>query len=910
MKARLWAAGLNVVAFLAVLTFPVAAAHASFGFKATEFSIFSAPSVGAEPGAVGPPEQQAGSHPYLVRLAFAFNQAPNLDGELVPDGAAKNLMVDLPAGLIGDSVDTPQCLTEEFQSSSLFRQGCPQASQIGTMRLDLGLGELAVPIFNLEPPPDRTAQFGIFALISPMVMNASVRGADFGLRMTLRNMPQFLPMASGVLDLWGVPADPRHDTLRGACLGLEGESLGECGAGVSRQPFLTLPVNCAKSLATTFRMDSWQNAGQFVSQAASPLDDEGHELILEGCEALDFSPQISVRPESEAADASSGVEVDLRFPQNENPDGYAEAEPRNAVLKLPPGLSLNPAAGDGLGTCSLEQIGLGKSTEPRCPDSARIGSVTVDSSLVAEPLRGSIYLAAPVQNPFGSKFAAYVVAGGSGTVIKIPMRIDADAETGRLTVRLDELPQLPFAKFSLRFDGGPRAPMALPAECGTFTTTGRFGSHSDPAEAEPTVVSSSFSIARNCDGGLSPSFLGGATSAVAGHQTGLTLRLERGEGEEGISRFSATLPRGLLPLLAGVTGCPEPQAGNGNCPPASRIGAVAVTAGAGLRPLGLSGSVFLTDSYKRAPFGLSVAIPAFVGPFDLGRIVIRAQLLVDPRSARVTVATDPLPRIRTGIPLRVRSFELSTIERPGLFTAPTSCGRQEVNAQAVGRAGAITSLATPFFLGDCRELRFAPRISAATRRHVSRRAGASLRLAIRSRLGAQANLRSIRLAFPRQLSPRLSAIQGSCPAAIFAADPERCPPTATIGMARVHSPVFESALSGPAYLVSRGAEALPRIVLVLGTRGVVLELFGSLRLSNRGRSSVTFAAIPDAPISNFVIDLPRGANSVFGANFLRGASGTLCGHRLAMPVKLTAYNGRRIRDTTRVKVAGCRKRAP
>jgi hypothetical protein len=911
MAPRARAARLLAAAFLAVLTFPVAPAHASFGFESTEFSIFSAPPVGAEPGAVGPPQQQAGSHPYLVRFAFTFNQTTNSKGELVPDEAAKDLEVDLPAGLIGNPVDIPQCLTEEFQSSSLFSQGCPQASQIGTMRLNFGLGELTLPIFNLEPPPESTAQFGVFAVVSPMVMNASVRSdGDYGLTVTLHNMPQFLPVVGGVLDLWGVPADAGHDTLRGDCLGLGGESLGECPAGVSRRPFLALPVSCGGPLAAKFRMDSWQNPGQFVSRTASPLDGEGLELTLEGCDALDLSPQISVRPESEMVDAPSGVEVDLRFPQNENPDGYAEAQPRNAVLELPPGLSLNPAAGDGLGSCSPEQIALGTSAEPNCPDSARIGSVTVDSPLVVEPLRGSIYLAAPRQNPFESVLATYVVAEGSGTLIKIPARIDADAQTGGLTVRLDELPQLPFSDFSLRFDGGPRAPLALPARCGDFTASARLGSYSDPAGAEPTTVSSSFPLTRDCDGGFSPSFLGGATSSVAGHRTGLTLRLVRGQGEEELSRFSTTLPRGLLPLLAGVSSCPEPQAGNGDCPPASRIGAVTVTAGAGPHPLSFSGSAFLTDSYKGAPFGLAIAVPAVAGPFDLGRAVIRAKVLVDPRSTRLTVATEPLPRILQGIPLRVRSFELNTTERPGLFTAPSSCERQEVDAQAVGGAGAITSLATPFFLGDCRELRFAPRISATTEKHVSRRTGASLRLTIRNRLGAQANLRTITLGFPRQLSPRLSSIQGACPAATFAAGPDRCPATATIGVARVHTPIFESALSGSAYLVSRGAEALPRIVLVLAARGVALKLLGSLHVSNRGKSSVTFAAIPDAPISKFVIDLPKGPNSAFGANFLRGAGGTLCGRRIVIPTKLIAYNGRRAQDTARVGVTGCKKSAP
>lgn len=901
--------GLLAAVFLVALAPPVATAQASFGFESTEFSINSALPPGAEPGAVGPPQLQAGSHPYAVKFAFEFNQTINSEGNPEPDEAAKDLEVDLPPGLVGNPLGVPSCLASEFENSFFFSQGCPRASQIGTMKLDTSLAEITLPIFNLEPPPEAVAQFGVFAIVSPLVMNASVRSdRDYGLKMTLHNMPQLLPVVGGVLNLWGVPAAAGHDTLRGTCLEFEGGSSGECPAGVARRPFLTLPVNCEEPLTTTFRMDSWQNPGEFVSQTVSPLDSEGHPLALEGCDSLDFSPQISVRSQSEAVDSPSGVEVDLRLPQNENPDGYAEAAVRSLGLYLPPGLSLNPAAGDGLGSCSSEQIALKSPAAPSCPDSSRIGSVTVHTPLVAEPLRGSIYLATPEQNPFGSLLAAYLVAEGNGTRIKIPSRIDADAETGRLTVHLDELPQLPFSDFSLQFDGGPRAPFALPAQCGTFTASASLLSYSAPASVEPTALSSSFPVDRGCDAGFSPAFLGGATSAVAGHRTGLTLRLARDDGEEEINRFSTTLPQGLLPLLTGVSSCPEPQAETGDCPSASKIGDVTVTAGAGSHPLSFSGSAFLTDSYKGAPFGLAIAIPALAGPFDLGVVVVRGRVLVDPRTARLTIATDSLPRILQGIPLRIRSFELDTTRRPGLFGAPTSCGRQEVGAQAFGGTGAVVSLATPFFLGDCGALRFAPRISAVTGSRASRRAGASLRMAIHSRTGGQANLRSITLEFPRQLSPRLSSIQGACPAATFAAAPDLCPPTSTIGGARVKTPVFESALSGPVYLVSRGSEALPRIVLVLAGRGVTLELFGSLRVSRQGVSSVTFAGMPDAPISNFVIDLPKGPHSAFGASFLGGASGTLCGRHIAMATRLVAYNGWRAHGIVRV-ANGCGKGA-
>jgi hypothetical protein len=900
-------AGPLILVLLAALLLPVGSARAAFGFESAEFSIFSAPPPGAEPGAVGPPQLQAGSHPYEARFAFALNRTTDAGGETMPDETLKDLEVELPPGLIGNPLGVPQCLAEEFQDSALFEQGCPAAAQIGTMKLETTLADVTVPVFNLEPPPEKTAQFGVFALLAPIVMDASVRSdGEYGLKVTMRNLPQFLPLLGGVLNLWGVPADARHDTLRGTCLGFEGGSTGECPASVSRRPFLTLPVRCGRSPVARFRMDSWERPGELVSRSVLPLDAEGGRSALEGCDKLDFSPQIGVRPESRAADSPAGVAIDLSLPQSENPDGLAEAQPRSIALALPAGLSLNPAAGDGLDSCSLEEIALESPAQPHCPGSSRIGSFAIDSPLIADPLRGSIYLATPRENPFGTMLATYIVATGGGTLIKLPGRIDADGDDGRLTVRLEGLPQLPFSTFGLQFDGGPRAPLALPARCGTYTTSARLGAYSDPASVEPTVLAGSFAVDQRCEGGFSPSFLGGATGSAAGHRTGLTLRLARGEGEEDIGRFSTVLPAGLLPMLADLASCPEPQAEVANCPAASRIGAVNVAAGAGSHPFVFTGHAYLTGPYKGAPFGLAIVVPAVAGPFDLGTVVVRAEVLVDPRSARLTIATDPLPRILQGIPLRIRSFELATVERPGLFVAPTSCDREEVSARALGGAGGSAATATPFFVAGCSDLRFSPRVSAAAGMRAGRRGGVGLRLEIRNPLDFQTNLRSITVGFPRQLSPRLSTIQGACPAATFAADPGLCPRTAVIGNAEVRTPIFESILEGSAYLVSRGAEALPRIVLVLGTRGTTFELFGSLHVSRQGATSATFAAMPDAPISKFSLALPKGPHSAFGANVLGGERGTLCGRRLTMPTTLTGYNRRRAKFTVRVAITGCR----
>jgi hypothetical protein len=890
---------------IAVLAASATIASASFGLQSLEFSLDSAPPAGAEPGAVGPPQLQAGSHPYRLRLAFSFNQGVDASGGPVAEGAIKDMRVDLPAGLIGSLADVPQCAVEEFASGSLVEQGCPSGSQVGTMSFDTTFLEVTLPVFNLEPPPGEVAQLGVFELVSPMVMKVSVRtGGDYGLTVDMRNLPQFLPVLSGSLSLWGVPADPGHDTLRGSCLGLGGESLGVCASDLPRRPFLTLPGTCGEPLRAAVRVSSWEQPDEFLSETVEPRDGGGEALPLHGCEALDFSPSLEIGAESDVADTPSGFGIDLRLPQSENPDGLGEAGLRDVVLGLPAGVTINPAAADGLGACLPEQIGLETPDEPACPDSSRIGAVGIVSPLIDDPLQGVVYLAAPRRNEFDSVLAVYLTAESDGVLVKLAGRIDADPDSGRLTVVLEDIPQLPFSDFSVRFDGGPRAALALPPACGTFTATARLTPRS--ASTVPLTRSSDLVVGRGCERGFSPSFLAGATGSLAGRRTGLTLRLERADGEQPIQRFSATLPEGLLPLLSGIPPCPEPQAGAGSCDPASRIGSVAIAAGAGSHPLQLAGKVFLTGPYKGAPFGLSIAVPGAAGPFDLGLIVVRAMVSVDPRTARLEISTDPLPSILLGIPLRVRGFQLSTADRPGFLLAPTGCHEQRLSARVLGAGGAVASPSSPFFLDGCDGLGFAPRVSASTNALVTRAEGAAFRLAIRNPRGVQSNLRTVAVRFPAQLSPRLSAIQAACPRATFAADPASCPPGSRIGTARVRTPIFDVAPRGPAYLVSRGAEALPRIVLTLDAGGVALRLFGALHISEGGATAVRFASMPDAPISSFVLRLPRGPGAVLGASFLGATRGSLCGRHLKMPVKLVAHSGARSVRQLPVRVDHCK----
>lgn len=897
---RIVVAGAAIASLLLALS---PAAHASFGLQSFDFAIDSAPPAGAKPGAVGPPDVQAGSHPFQVSIDFAFKTIES-HGATIPDGSVKDLQVEFPTGLVGNLDGVPQCPQETFEQSFLFTQDCPADTQIGTLTLNTTTTDVTVPLFNLTPPARVPARFGVFALVTPVIMDASVRtGGDYGLTVNLRNLPQFLPIIGGALTLWGVPADRGHDTLRGSCLQSGGGSSGECPSAAPPKILLTLPGSCGGPPQATVSVDSWEDPSVPVEGEAAPRDQAGKALSLTGCEKLDFNPTVEVQSERTTADTPSGFAINVRIPQHESSDGLAAADLREAVVALPSGISLNPAAADGLGACSQQQIGLADAAQPSCPNASRIGSMDIESPLLARPLQGAIYLATPYENTFGSLLAVYMAAEQSGVLLKLAGRIDANPETGQLRLTIDGAPQLPFADLTLTFEGGPRAPLATAPGCGTFTTTSRLTPYSAPATT-PVTSSSNFVVDEGCGGGFSPSFLAGDTGALAGRDTSFTLQVTRGDGEQLVQSLLATLPPGLLAHLSGVPLCMEAQASAGTCGAPSEIGSIAIAAGAGSHPFYFDGQIFLTGPYGGAPFGLSIVVPGIAGPLDLGTIVVRARVSVDLEDARLTIATDSLPSILQGIPLRIRGIYL-TIDRPGFMLNPTSCKRQQVSATVVGAGGANALTTSPFAVAGCASLPFSPSFSASSTGLVTQAGGAAFDLTIRNPQGAQANIRAISVAFPKQLSPRLTTIQAACAQATFAANPASCPLTSIVGVATVHTPILGVALSGPAYLVSGARATLPRLALVLQGQGLVLRIAGSLNVLSGHPVAATFAAMPDAPILSLALELARKPHSALGANFLGKARGSLCGRKLTMTTAIVAQSGARVEGSTRVSIANC-----
>ncbi len=354
-------------------------------------------------------------------------------------------------------------------------------------------------------------------------------------------------------------------------------------------------------------------------------------------------------------------------------------------------------------------------------------------------------------------------------------------------------------------------------------------------------------------------------------------------------------------MLANVPPCPEPQAASGNCDPASQVGITSELVGFGPAPLWLTGAsggrVYLTGSYRGAPFGLSIVIPTQAGPFDLGDVVVRAAIGIDPKTAQVSVASDPLPTILQGIPLDIRAVNVA-IDRERFMFNPTSCQPMSVAGTVTSTEGAIASLSSRFQAAECRSLPFKPSLTATTAK-TSRARGASLHVTVRSGVG-QANIESVKVLLPKRLPARLATLKLACPQSQFQADPSGCPAASRVGTVSAHTPVLPVPMSGPAYFVSHGNAAFPDLVIVLQGDGVTIELTGKTFIG-KGVTSSTFASIPDVPVTRFDLFLPAGPQSALAAT---GRS--LCVGALLMPTTITAQNGAQTKRSTRIATTGCR----
>jgi hypothetical protein len=861
---------------------------------------------------------QAGGHPdftTFVKIETDPASPPEPDGDQQPWAATRNLLISLPPGMTGNPRAVAECSLVQF-STALSTGECPRDSQVGITELHLsGLPiPITEPIYNLEAPGgENVARLGFYGYNIPVVINVDLRSdSDYGLTAKGEGFPSSTALVSAKTTLWGVPAASSHDMER-----ITPKEVLDSGgttttspprpSGLNPEAFMINPTSCRVPQHVEFAADSYANPGAFdVAAAQLPP--------TVGCESLGFDPTVRFRPTNRQADSPTGLEVELGIDQANisAPTDVASAHLKKVTVTLPHGMSINPAAAGGLGGCSESEIGLiSKSpvrfneTAPACPDASKVGSARIKTPLLDEPIDGALYLGKQSENPFGSLLAGYLVARGQGVTIKLAGRFDLDPKTGQIVATFDENPQQPFSNLALHFNGGDRGVLVTPPQCGDYVirtdlVPWSVGNPSNPAPAEVIHRISTFTITAGPGGApcpnppdFAPGFAAGTATPLAGEFTALIVQATRPSGSQILTGIEVQLPPGLAAKLTGIPYCPDAalaigagtsglnESASPSCPLPSRIGSSTVSTGAGSTPFHVPGTVYLTGPYRGAPLSIAVVTPALAGPFDLGTVVVRAPLYVNPITAQVRAVSDPLPTVLRGIPLHLRSISVS-VDRPGFTRNPTSCQPMQVRGDLFGMTDARTMF-TRFQVGGCKGLDFAPQLSLRLRGGKKRGQYPALRAVIRAGEG-EAGIRRVSVALPRSEFLAQEHIETVCTRVQFAAD--NCPAGSIYGRARVFTPLLDASLQGPVYLRSNGGEReLPDLVARLEGQ-VDLELQGRIDSAKGGGIRTTFASVPDAPVSKFVLSMRGGKKS------LLVNSRDLCGSVNRARVKMLGHNGK------------------
>jgi hypothetical protein len=858
-------------------------------------------------------DTRAGGHPD-VRI----NQTDRLDDEQECQSGclfARRLGVHWPEGFIGNPHVAPTCTRTEFSTSE-----CPVDSQIGIVVTDLGeVAQLTLfsPIYNMEPNPNQAGSLGfkIPFLDFPVYFELSGRtDGDYGLDAVTSPLLR-VPFDHFELNFWGVPADPVHNPERfvtpltafGACylIGELGCPPGEpfvsttfAPPAVPQAPFLQNPPVCGTSLEMTGEVE-------YFGGAVGKATDDWPEMT--GCDQASFEPSLTAKPTTSAADTASGLDTKITVPQTQSPHTPAPSELRGTRVTFPEGFSINPGAADGKLACPEGLNAIGTLLGSTCPEFSKIGSLMLDVAALPAPIPGAMYLAEPLP---GEPYRVLLAADGFATHIKLLGRVEPDPHTGRVSIIFDHLPQSPLQVFDLHVFGSERGLLATPTHCGTYQVESEFVPWNSALATRHSTSFITIDSGPNgspCPNGarpFKPALSAGMSNSTAGSHAPFSLVVTREDGDQNLTGLSVKTPPGFAATFKGIPYCPESAIAQLNapgysgvaeqaspaCPAASQIGTVTTGAGAGTHPLYVSGKAYLAGSYKGAPLSLVAVVPAVSGPYDLGAVAVRAAIYVDPVTAQATTVSDSLPQILEGIPLRIRYVQVN-LDRQDFTLNPTNCDPFSVESSISGDEGGVANPNSRFQASNCDQLNYRPKLTLSLTGGVRRRGHPAIHAVLRAGSN-EANSRDITVTLPKGELLDNSHINAPCTRVAFAND--ACPEESVIGHAKATTPLLDQPIEGNVYLRSSSND-LPDMALDLEGQ---VNIQAVARIDSvKSRLRTTFETLPDAPLSEVVLDLKGGSKG------LLQNSENLCGANKKATTKMVGQNGATFNSKVKLQVA-------
>ncbi len=897
-------------------------------------------------------EQAAGHPPVGFTQFIVRSKAPGQ----TPVAELATVRVDLPVGLSVNPSATDQCPLLTFKAGA---GGCPDPSKVGKSFVTVSLPPLGTPappqagltevdVYNVEPEPGEAARFGLELAGNEVYLEGDVAwSSDYHEGFTI-HVPEVLPEALGsLLGLLGgekglilknrlvfngQAGDGTFITAPSTCLGPAYQdpwTPGEAPTGPSGHIYSTYLRVSSTTEEADPSYDFPQDAGPALESPIPP------GTSPKGCATIPYEPEIAVDPGTEQANSPAGAAVNLTVPHIEDPEAQDSSNTRTAKVTLPRGMGINPSAANGLKVCTDGEFGKGTQNPVACPPESRIGSVTIDSPpLRDEDLEGDVYVGQQLSRDptSGEEYRIFInaVSERYGVDARLVGNVSADPITGQLTTTISEAPQVPFTSFLLEFDGGQRAVLSSPPTCGPNATTTSLtpwaaaGNNRPPAtpgdEFQLTAAPGGGACAKTMvERAFTPAFAVAPKTNKAGAYSPLSMRLARTDGQQELKGVDITLPPGMTGKLAGIPYCPESaiaaaiaNAGKAeraasSCPAASLVGSATVNAGTGPAPLQITGKAFLSGPYKGAPLSLAVVTPATAGPFDLGTVVVRVALFLEPETAQIHAVSDPIPDVYGGTQLSVRSVDVD-LDRENFTLNPTSCdalaGGGALRGGGANPADPLAFSAFPVAIGfqssDCGALKFRPKLYTRLfggKQKTKRGQFPKFRATLVAREG-DANIRRAAVTLSAALILEQGHIRTLCTRPQLAAG--ACPQQSIYGNARAKSPLLDDELVGPVYLVPGSTDSgLPDLLADL--RGQVNIRLRGVISATKGRLKTVFPTVPDVPVSKFVLTMKGGKRG------LLTATRDLCNRRVTSVLNFEAQNGKKLKKKKlKLRVPGCR----
>jgi hypothetical protein len=870
---------------------------------------------------------QAGGHPNFGITDFRIDTFPSLFGiGGFPTTFLKDIVVNTPEGLSVNPEALPQCKIAEIEKGA-----CPPQSLVGVNYLTVAAetpqankceektpvaGEclqarVALPVYNLEPFPGVPSMVGFLTKGGPTFIVGSLSPVDQHVTFTISDIHPPSEASPPIIESRLVFFSSKEGNLN----------------PVADGTYLTMPSNCAGGQVSRLNLDT--QGPPLEVEASSTEASYTTPSGATGCANVPFNPEIGVTADgAKVVDSPEPTTVDVGIPYDPSAP-IANSYLKVAKVTLPEGMGINPSAGNGLQACSDEQFHYHTNIAVECPAGSKIGTVEVQTpSLPANSIGGDVYVGQPLKNgpgafETGEQFRIFIHAFSTryGVNVRLEGKVFPNATTGQLTAVVAENPQATFRNFRLHFFGGNKGILTSPPTCGPNTTTTEFTPWS--GNPDHNTPSTNTPLTGDLGGGSCPTSLGtrkftpnytaATESTVAAKFSPFKVHIGRADGQQELKAVNVTLPKGLVGRLAGIPYCGEAelaaaaasggraQLAHPSCSSNSAIGQVTTVSGTGNAPLSLPGTAYLAGPYKGAPISMAVVTPAVSGPFDLGTVVVRVALNINPMTAQVNAVSDPIPNVFGGVKLDVRSIDVN-LNRFKFMLNPTNCAAGATAGTISGGGSnpanpaswSSFAIAAPFQATACKGLGFKPTFNARIAGPTTRAKNPQIRVVVKARPG-DANIARTALNLPHSLFLDQGHIKTICTRVQLAA--HECPKNSVYGHAEASSPLLKNKLKGPVYLVS-SKHKLPDLLADLKGQ-INIQLDGVISSQHGGLKTV-FNNTPDVPLKTFILNMQGGKKSL-----LQNSANLCKGKQLAV-LNMKGQNGKTVKNNKlRLNIASC-----